>query len=181
MKILLDFLPVVLFFAAYKVWDLFAATAVLMVATAVLVGWGWWRTRCLERMPLVTLVVVLGLGALTLVSHDETFIKWKPTLVNWAFATAFLGAVWYTGRPLIQHLMGTTLTLPDTVWRQLNRAWIWFFVAAGAANLAVAYSFDTETWVDFKMFGMLGITVVFVVAQGFWLARHLPDEPLRKE
>ncbi|HXH03151.1 MAG TPA: septation protein A [Candidatus Competibacteraceae bacterium] len=185
MKLFFDFLPVVLFFIAFKFAGIYVATAVIMLATLAQVGWSWWREGKVEKMPLVTLALVLVLGAATLWFQDETFVKWKPTLVNWLFALAFLASHYLGDKPLVQRLMGRELTLPDPIWLRLSWAWIAFFVSLGVTNLFVAYQFDTDTWVDFKLFGMLGLTLAFVIAQGFYLARHvkadIPDNPLSKE
>ncbi len=177
MKLLFDFFPVVLFFAVYKyTGDIVIATAVLIPVTAAQVGWTWFRHRRVENMHLITLVLVVLLGGATILFQDATFIQWKPTLVNWLFALAFLGSEYIGERNLVQRMLEANLQLPRPVWTRLNFAWIGFFTFVGALNLFVAFNFDENTWVNFKLFGLLGLTLLFVVVQGLWLARHLPEE-----
>ena len=173
MKLLFDFFPVLLFFAAFKLYDIYVATAVIIVASAAQVGWSWLKHRQVERMPLITLALIVVLGGITLLLHDESFIKWKPTLVNWFFALAFLGSQLIGSRTIIERMMGQNVQLPLPVWTRLNLAWVTFFVAMGGLNLYVAFHFDTDTWVNFKLFGMLGLTLVFVLLQALYLARYL--------
>jgi len=127
-------------------------------------------------MHVITLVLVCVFGGMTLLLHDEMFIKWKPTVINWLFALVFIGSMWIGKQPLIRRMMGDHLSLPDTIWLRLNLLWSVFFVVMGIINLIVVYSFDTETWVNFKLFGMLGLTFVFIVAQSLYLARYMQEE-----
>lgn len=180
MKFLYDFIPIILFFIAYKLYGIYTATAVIMVATAIQVGYSWLKHRRVERMPLISLGLLLVLGGATLLLQDETFVKWKPTVVNWLFGLAFLGSQWIGNKTLIERMLSQTVELPRPVWIKLNLFWVAFFMAMGAANLYVAFHFDTDTWVDFKLFGMLGLTLLFVLAQGFYLARHLDSKPEEK-
>lgn len=177
--LLLDFLPVLLFFVAYKLWGLMTATATLIVATTVLATVSWVRTRKVNGMQLTAAALVLVFGGITLALEDEMWIKWKPTVVNWLFAAAFIASQWLGSKPLVRRLFGAGITLPDPVWRRLNLAWVVFFTAMGGINLWVAYAFDTDTWVNFKLFGMLGMTLAFALAQGVYITRHLEhrDEP----
>ncbi len=177
MKFLFDFFPILLFFIAYKVWDIFVATGVAIGATFLQVGLFWFKHRRFERMHLITLALIVVFGGLTIALRDETFIKWKPTILNWLFAVAFLGSRFIGNKPLVQRMMESNFSLPDPVWRRLNLIWFIFFTAMGAVNLYVAFTFDTATWVNFKLFGMMGLTVLFVIAQAFYLARHIPDQP----
>lgn len=176
MKFLFDFFPILLFFIAYKLHGIYAATVVAIVASVAQVGWSWWRQRRVETMHLVTLGLIVLLGGATLWLQDEAFIKWKPTLVNWLFAAAFLGSRYIGRKPLVERMMGNAITLPSPVWARLNLVWTVFFLALGAANLYVVYHFDTDTWVNFKLFGMMGLTFAFVLAQAFYLARHIKPE-----
>jgi Intracellular septation protein A len=139
----------------------------------VQVGWNRWRHGRVETMHWVTLGLLLFFGGLTLLLRDPVFIKWKPTVVNWLFAAAFLGSALFMERSLLQRMMDHAVTLPDAVWKRLNLAWVGFFLFIGAANLYVAYNFPEETWVDFKLFGMMGLTLLFLVAQGFYLSRYI--------
>lgn len=186
MKLFFDFLPIVLFFLAYKfgggdysfngqtyhVEGIYAATAVMIIATLVQVSYTWLRHRTVERAHIITLALVVLLGGLTLWLQNPDFIKWKPTAVNWLFALVFVGAYLFTDKSLLERMMGDHIQLPGKVWSRLNVAWILFFLASGVANLYVAFNFDEATWVNFKLFGMLGLTIVFVIAQSIYLARH---------
>lgn len=173
MKFLFDFLPILLFFVVYQTYDIYAATATAMAASGAQISWLWLKHRRVERLALITFVLIMVLGGTTLALHDEMFIKWKPTAVNWSFGAVFLGSLLVGKKTAIEYLMGRQLKLPPIIWVRLNLGWAAFFVAMGIANLYVAYSFDTETWVNFKLFGMLGLTLAFVVAQGCYLARHV--------
>lgn len=183
MKLLFDFFPILLFFVAYKLADdpadpqrgILVATGVAIVATAVQVGVYWWREHRVERMHLVTLGLIVVLGGATLLLQDEIFIKWKPTVVNWLFALVFLASQFVGRAPLVRRMMESAVQLPDPVWTRLNLSWVAFFLALGLANLYVVYHFDTATWVNFKLFGLMGLTLLFVLAQGLYLARHMPE------
>ncbi len=182
MKLLFDFFPILLFFITFKMADnphdgILAATAVIIAATIVQVGVTWFRKRSVERMHVITLALVVVFGGITLVLEDEIYIKWKPTVVNWLFAAAFLVSQFIGRKPLVRRMMESNIELPEPVWSKLNTSWILFFIAMGVANLYVVYNFDTDTWVDFKLFGLMGLTLLFVVAQGFFLVKHIkPDD-----
>ncbi len=173
MKLLFDFFPILLFFVAYKLGDIYVATAVAIVASFVQVGIYWLRHRRFERMHLVSLGLIAVLGGATLLFQDKTFIQWKPTVLNWVFALVFLGSQFIGSKTLVERMMGHTVRTTHDVWIRLNLSWVLFFVAMGAANLYVAFNFDEDTWVNFKLFGMMGLTLLFVVAQAFFLARHI--------
>ncbi len=186
MKLLFDFFPVLLFFITFKMHEdpqrgILVATAVIIAATLVQVGVTWFRNRRVEKMHLVTLVLVVVFGGATLMLKDEIFIKWKPTVVNWLFAVAFLASEFVGSKNLVRRMMESSVQLPDFVWRRLNMSWVTFFTFMGVLNLYVVYNFDTDTWVDFKLFGLLGLTLVFVLAQGFYLARHVDGEKVEEE
>jgi len=181
MKLLFDFFPVVLFFVTYKLYDdaregILAATAVIIVATIVQVAISWLRERRVEKMHVATLVIVVILGGVTLLLEDEIYVKWKPTVVNWLFGLVFLASQFIGRRTLVERVMGEKIQLPAPVWMRLNASWVAFFLAMGALNLFVVYRYDTDTWVNFKLFGLMGLTFAFVIAQGFWLVRHMPAE-----
>jgi intracellular septation protein len=172
MQLLFDLLPVALFFVAYKLADIYVATGVLIVGVLVQTLVSWIRHRKVSPMLLTSAVLVLVFGGLTLLVHDATFIKWKPTIVNWLFAAAFLASQFMKGPTIVQRLMGEQMKLePESLWGRLNMMWVGFFLFSGALNLYVAFSFSESTWVNFKLFGMMGLTIVFALAQGFWLAR----------
>lgn len=178
MQLIIEFIPVVAFFVAYKLAGIYVATAVLIVAVILHAGVQWVRTRTVSRMQLISAALVLVFGGLTLAIQDKAFIMWKPTIVNWLFAVAFLASQHrvFGGQPIVRRLMEATdsgLKLPERAWRQLNLAWVMFFGALGAANLYVFRHFSESTWVNFKLFGLLGLTFLFVLAQGLWLASNL--------
>lgn len=176
MKFLIDFFPILLFFIAYKTSGIYVATGVAMAASVVQTGWHWFRHGKAETMHLVTLGLLLVFGGMTLAFQDPVFIKWKPTLVNWLFALAFVLSPLFGGRLLIERMMSHAIKVPDFVWRRLNLAWAIFFVFLGAINLYVAYHYDEDTWVNFKLFGLMGLTFVFIIAQSFYMARHVKEE-----
>ena len=176
MKFLADLFPVILFFAAYKLADIYVATGVAIAAALAQVLYSHFRHSKVETMHWVTLGLLTLFGGLTLLLQDPVFIKWKPTVVNWLFAAAFLGSGWFMDRSLIQRMMDHAITLPDRVWEKLNLAWSSFFVAMGGLNLYVAFNYTEEVWVNFKLFGLMGLTLAFVLAQGFYLARHMQPE-----
>jgi intracellular septation protein len=172
MQLLFDLLPVLLFFIAYKLADIYVATAVLIVGVLAQTLLSWIRHRKVSPMLLTSAVLVLLFGGLTLLVHDATFIKWKPTIVNWLFAAAFLASQFMKGPTVVQRLMGQQVKLePPSLWTRLNTMWVVFFVLVGALNLYVAFNFSEAAWVNFKLFGLMGLTVAFALAQGVWLAR----------
>ncbi len=177
MKLLLDFLPIIIFFAVYKTsGDIILATAVLIPATMLQMLYTWIRTHRIEKMQVVTLVLVVLMGGATVIFQDKTFIQWKPTVVNWLFGAVFLGSQFVGKKTIVQRLMDANIALPTLVWRNLNIAWVIFFISMGIVNLAVAYSMSEEAWVNFKLFGMLGLTFVFILAQGFYMSRHIQND-----
>lgn len=175
MKLLIDFFPIALFFAAFKIWDIYVATTVAIVATVLQIGWLRWKTGKVEPMQWISLAVIVVFGGATIVAHNDTFIKWKPTVLYWLFAGTLLAGQLIWRKNLIRSLMGAQMQLPEPAWRQLNWSWIGFFAVMGLLNLWVAYSFDTDTWVNFKLFGGLGLMGVFIVAQALLLSRHMQD------
>ena len=176
MKFLFDIFPVLLFFAAFKVWGIYPATAVAIGATVCQVGWSWLRHSKVDTMLWVSLSIIVFFGGATLLLHDETFIKWKPTVLYWLFSVVLLGSDVLFGRNLIRAMMEKQLTLPVPVWRKLNLSWAAFFAVMGVANLYVAFNFPTETWVNFKLFGGTGLMLAFVGVQGVLLSRHIEHE-----
>ena len=199
MKLLIDFLPIVIFFIVYKfapecidsispllnaeqlqqLTDMPAiilATAVLIPATMLQILYTKISTGKVETMHLVTLALVVIMGGATVISQDKTFIQWKPTVVNWLFAAAFLGSRFFGEKTILQRMMGQNLSLPAPAWKKLNYAWVAFFTFSGIANLYVAYNFSEDIWVNFKLFGLLGLTFAFIVAQSFYLYRFMNPE-----
>lgn len=175
MKLLVDFFPIVLFFAAYKLADIYVATLAAIVGAVLQVAYTWLRTRKVETMHLISLVLILVFGGATWFLRDPTFIKWKPTVLNWLFAIVFLGSQFIGRQPVIQRMLSAQIELPAEIWRRLNLAWTAFFIVIGGVNLYVAFHFEESVWVNFKLFGMLGLTVLFVLLQSFYLARYMPD------
>jgi intracellular septation protein len=175
MKLLFDFFPILLFFAAFKVYGIYAATLAAIVATVGQIAWLKLRGRRIEPMQWASLVIIVVFGGLTLAFQDETFIKWKPTVLYGLFAAALLLAPRFLGRNPLRAMMGAQLSLPEPVWQRLTLAWAGFFVAMGVLNLVVAYSFPLDVWVDFKVFGTLALTLLFVIAQALWIGRHVQD------
>ena len=176
MKLLFDMFPVILFFVAYKAADIFVATGVAIVASVAQIAWLKLRRHPVENMQWVSLGIIVVFGGMTLLVHDETFIKWKPTVLYALFAAALLVGRYAMGRNLIRAMMGKQVRLPEPVWDRLNIAWVLFFVLLGALNLVFAFRFSTDVWVNFKLFGSLGLTVLFVVAQAVWFSRHVLEE-----
>jgi intracellular septation protein len=181
MKLLVDFLPILLFFVAYQLTDIYVATGVLIVAALAQVCWIWLRQRRIEKLPLITAGLVLVLGGATLALRDPLFVQWKPTLVNWLFALAFLGSHVIGQKTLLERMLGGQLELPTPVWVKLSFAWALFFFAMGVANLYVAYTFTENAWVNFKLFGMMGLTLLFVLAQAVYMSRHLETDDIPSE
>jgi intracellular septation protein len=177
MKLLFDFFPILLFFFAYKFFGIYVATWVAIAATLGQVGLVWFKNRQIEKMHIVTLAMILIFGGATIFLKDETFIKWKPTVINWIFGLAFLLSQFLTRQPIVERMMGGSLSLPSVIWRRLNLMWALFFIALGCANLFVIYRFDTNTWVNFKLFGMLGLMLAFVLIQAIYLSRYVSLNP----
>ena len=209
MKFLFDLLPVLLFFVAFKAAGSFPAqaqaiagallaplsvallqasqvpillaTAVAVLATVLQVGWLLVRGRRVEPMLWISFAVIVLFGGATIALQDETFIKWKPTILYWTFAAIIGGAALMGRRNVMRALLGGSLHLPEQVWQQLNWAWALFFAGAGALNLWVAFTLPTATWVNFKVFGLFGLTLVFALAIGAWIARHMKEEPNERQ
>ena len=175
MKLLIDFFPIILFFAAFKAWGIYAATAVAIVATIVQIAYLRFKTGKVETMQWVSLGVIVVFGGATLLAHDENFIKWKPTVLYWLMGGALLVGLVLFKKNFIKSLMGAQMQLPDSVWNILNWAWTGFFAVMGMLNLWVAFNFDTDTWVNFKMFGGIGLMLAFVVGQALYLGRYLKE------
>ena len=205
MKLLFDLFPVILFFATFKLASSFPtqslalatsllggvigdgrvppdqgpillATATAIVATIAQVIWLLARGRRVEPMLWISLGVIVVFGGATIWFHDETFIKWKPTILYWLFAGALLAGRVVWKRNLVKTLLSEQINVPDAVWDRLMIAWVGFFAAMGVLNLAVAFSVSTETWVNFKLFGLFGLTLAFMLGLGVYLSRHLKEE-----
>lgn len=173
MKILLDIIPIALFFIAYKFYGIYIATVVAMVASIIQTLWHRFHAGKFEMTHLITLAIIMVLGGMTLLFQDERFIKWKPTIVNWAFALALILGSMILKKPVVRKLLEAKITLPDDAWKHLNWAWFIFFILSGALNLFVAYYYSTDVWVNFKLFGMMGLTLTFVILQGIYISRYI--------
>jgi intracellular septation protein len=176
MKFFFDLLPVLLFFAVYKVGGIYAATGAAIAAACSQIGWALVRHRRAEPMQWVSLGVIVVFGGATLVLRDTTFIKWKPTVLYWLFAVVLVTSATVFKRNLLEAMMKNQIGLPPAVWRNLNLAWATFFAALGAANLYVAFHYRESTWVNFKAFGTTGLLLAFALAQGVFLARHVEEK-----
>ncbi|HAT3675716.1 TPA: septation protein A [Serratia marcescens] len=176
MKQFLDFLPLIVFFSFYKLYDIYVASGALIVATALALVFTWVKYRKVEKMTLITFLMVLVFGTLTLVFHNDLFIKWKVTVIYALFALALLISQWVLKKPLVQRMLGKELTLPDKVWSNLNLAWAVFFLACGLANIYVAFWLPQSVWVNFKVFGLTVLTLVFTLLSGIYIYRHMPEE-----
>ncbi|NUU66611.1 septation protein A [Enterobacteriaceae bacterium BIT-l23] len=176
MKQLLDFLPLIVFFAFYKLYDIFVATGALIIATALALIFTWYKYRKVEKMTLVTFVLVAVFGGLTLFFHSDEFIKWKVTAIYGLFAAALLIGQWVMKKNLIKTMLGKEITLPDSVWSRLNLAWALFFIICGLANIYVAFWLPQNVWVNFKVFGLTALTLVFTLLSGVYMYRHMAPE-----
>jgi len=177
MQLFFDFLPVIAFLIAYKVGGIYAATATLMAAMVLLCVVTWIRTRKVSGMLLAGTGIALVTGTLTLVLHDATFIKWKLTLVEGAFAVAFLLAPYVSDKTLVERVMSANIQLKPEQWRALNWMWVTFFLCVAVLNLYVMYHFSEAAWVNFKTYGTMALTLVFVALQAVWLAGKMPKDP----
>ena len=184
MKFLFDIFPLVLFFGAYKLYGIYVATATAIIASIGQVSIFWLRNRRFETMHLITLGVIVLFGGLTLLFRDDTFIKWKPSIVNWLFSVLILGSQLVGRRTALQALLGSKLTLPDRIWRNVNLSWGIFFLIVGLLNVYVAFYYRPELseqvrldlWVKFKVFGLMGLTLVFAIGQMLCIAKYLKPE-----
>ncbi len=173
MKLLFELFPVLLFFVAYKIYGIYVATAVMIITSLLQAFYLWRRDGAIPTMHWVTLGLVVFFGGLTLVLQDPTFVKIKPTIVNWLFASAFIIAPFIGGKTLPQRMMEANVELPESKWKSLNMAWILFFIVLGGLNVAVAFNFSEDAWVNFKLYGLMGLTFLFALAQGFYIARNM--------
>jgi len=176
MKFLFDLFPIILFFAAYKFFGIFTATAVAIAATFAQIGWVWFRHRKVDTMLWISLGIITVFGGATLLLHDANFIKWKPTVLYWLFASVLLVSQVGFGKNLIKAMMEKQLVLPEKIWHRLNLGWATFFAVVGVVNLYVAFNYSENTWVNFKLFGILGLMLVFIFGQGLLLAKYVEEE-----
>lgn len=173
MKLLVDFLPIVLFFMAYKWKGIYAATLTIMIVTALQVIYTKITKKKVETVHIVTLVLLLVFGGATLILQDEMFIKWKVSVVNWLFALTFIGSHFIGDKTIIERMMSNAITLPKEIWTKLNISWSIFFTLIGVTNLYVILNYDTNTWVNFKLFGVLGATIIFIIIQSIVMTKYI--------
>ncbi|TAK92055.1 MAG: septation protein A [Burkholderiaceae bacterium] len=176
MKFLFDLFPVILFFVAYKIADIYTATMIAIIATVGQIGWVWFKHRKIDGMQWASLGLIVVFGGATLLLHDENFIKWKPTVLYWLFAVVLVGSALLFKKNLIRSAMEHQVQLPDAIWSKLNWSWAGFFAVMGTVNLWVARNFSSDTWVNFKLFGSLGLMLVFVTAQSYLLSKYIDSE-----
>ena len=180
MKFLFDFFPLVAFLIAFYIPEdreqgVYLGVQVMIVATLIQIIAYWLFTRKFEKMHVITLILTVVLGGATLLLKDVRFFKWKPTAVNWIFALVFIGSQFIGKKPIIRRMMDHAISVPDEIWTKLNLAWAGFFIFAGTINLYVAYNFSTEFWVNFKVYGLLGLTFIFAIAQAMYMSQHIKD------
>jgi intracellular septation protein len=201
MKLLFDLFPVILFFVTFKYYGsnpegaadllgsllgsavldvkqapILLATVVVIVATMAQIAWVHFRHGKVDKMLWISLVLVTVFGGMTLIFQDETFIKWKPTILYWVFAGTMGFSALVLKKNPIKAMLGEQMTLPEPVWDKVNLSWIAFFLFMGALNLIVAFNFSTDIWVDFKLFGGMGLLLLFVLGQGLMLSKYVEDK-----
>ncbi|RIZ69912.1 MAG: septation protein A [Methylococcales bacterium] len=175
MKQLLEFFPILLFFIAYKAYDIYVATAVVIGATIIQVAIAWFKYRKVETMQWITLGLVIVFGGATIILHDEQYLKWKFSIIEWLFGLAFLSSHFIGQKTFIERMMGSNLTLPANIWQRLNFSWASFFISVGFINVYVMYNYNTDDWVTFKTFIAPALMVVFMVVQMSFIYKYIPD------
>jgi intracellular septation protein len=176
MKFLFDLFPVILFFIAFKFFGIFAATAVAMIATILQIIYVKLRHGTVDKMLLISGVIITVFGGATLLLKDPKFIQWKPSILYWLFSAGILGAQAFFNKNPMRSVMEKQISLPDAIWSKLNIAWGLLFLVLGFLNLYVAYHFSQDIWVDFKLFGITGIMFIFIILQTLIVSKHLPTE-----
>ncbi|HET6724509.1 MAG TPA: septation protein A [Gammaproteobacteria bacterium] len=177
MAALFEFLPIVLFFVVYKLEGIYVATGVLIVVSLIQLGVSWLREHKIKKMPLIVTILAVVLGGITIAMHDPVFIKWKFSVVEWLFGLVFLSSHFIGKKTLAERAMNSQISLPAPIWARLNLTWSLFFLMLGSVNTWVIYNLTTEQWVDFKFYGVLGATFLFVIGQVIWLGRHIEMNP----
>ncbi|SFV65925.1 Intracellular septation protein IspA [hydrothermal vent metagenome] len=175
MKFFFEFLPILLFFIAYKTYDIFIATAVAIIASIGQVLFLWIKDKKVENGPLITMVLLIVMGGATIYFHDEAFIKWKVSVINWLFGGVFIASSWIGKENMCQKLMGKSIELPKEVWHKLNLTWGLFFMFSGFLNIFIAFTYDLDTWVNFKLFGLMGLTIIFIIGQAIFLRKYIKE------
>lgn len=181
MKLLFDFFPLLAFFITYKIAGIYPATAVLIIVTAAQVLISWYKYGKVDTMLLVVFIFVLLFGGATLWEHNPEFLKWKVSLVNWIFAAALFGSQLFTEKPLIQRLLDSNLKLPSRIWQRLNFSWGIFFLSLGGLNYYVMKYYSTDIWINFKVFGIFGLTIIFIILQSLYLYQYMKQDNSSQE
>ncbi len=181
MQLLFDFFPLIVFFVAYRLSDLYVATAAIMVTMALQVAYQWFRHRKVNKMLLVSALLVVVFGGITLAVRNPVFIQWKVTVVNWLFAVAFLASQLFGAKTLTERVMGHAIELEANLWRQLNTIWVVNFAVIGALNLFVMYNYDEATWVYFKSWGMIGLSLLTALGQAVWISARTSQQEANKD
>ena len=176
MKFLFDLFPIILFFVAFKLQGIYVATGVAIAASFAQIGWLWLRGRKIDMMLWLSLGIIVVFGSATLLLHDETFIKWKPTVLYWLFASELTGSALIFHKNLIRTMLGEQIHMPDPAWSKLNFSWAGFFASMGCLNLYVAFNYPSDTWVNFKLFGGMGLMLAFVIGQSLFLAKYVEQK-----
>ncbi len=185
MKFLFDFFPVVLFFIVFKSYEnqvdgMIAATVALIAATFIQIGYNWFRHKKIEKMHIITLLLVIVFGGATIYFKEPQYLIWKVTIANWLFAIVFYASHFVGNKtPIVKRMMQANISMPEPAWHRLSLSWILFFVLIGIINLLVAYFFDFDIWVDFKLFGILGLTFAFVIIQGIFISRYINEDNMQ--
>ena len=179
MKIFLDYLPIIFFFIAYKIWGIYVATAVAIGVLLSQIAYYLIKREKIGIIQWINLIILVLFGGATIILHKSIYIKWKVSLVYWAFGLILLGMQWFSKKYLLKTLMSQQLVVTDKVWRILTYAWAVFFLAMGFVNMYVIYHYTTKQWVNFKLFGTLSLLILFCVAQAIYLNTHIEkkDDP----
>lgn len=173
---LFDIFPIIIFFIAYKIWGIYVATSVAISVALIETAYNWFRYRKIDKMQITTLGLIVFFGGATLIFHNPMFIKWKVSVLYWLFALVIFFSQFFGKKPMAQRLLGEQIELPEKIWRRLTWAWTLFFGALGFLNLYVMFRYPTNVWVNFKLFGIFGLTLVFFIIQGFYLMRHIKHD-----
>lgn len=179
MKLFFDFAPILIFFLGYKFFGIFVATTIAIFCSFIQLAFYWFKFRRIDTMTLVSCIIITVLGGFTLLLHNVMFIKWKPTILYFVFSLALLLSGFFAKQSLLQRMLGQTLKLPAVIWRRLNHIWVVFFMLLAILNLYVAYHFSTSAWVNFKLFGIMGLTLLFLLAQGIYIAKFIDASTIK--
>ncbi len=177
MQLLFDFFPIVAFFTAYKFYGIYVATGVIIVASVLQVSVHWLRTRSVNKMHVITASMIFIFGGITLYLQNPLYIQWKPSVVYWLFAAVAFGSEYIGDKPVIRRMLDSAIDMDAGSWRSLNRVWAGFFLVIGFVNLYVVYNYDENTWVNFKLFGILGLTFLLIFGQSFWIYSKIKHNP----